>query len=95
MVVFLHPLTRPTEAADDRAFRLLRVVRRGLAAAFAHVLQAVALAREVRPAIRRVKEAQFPSLFPPSECLARWTRIKRGESAWVIYAARVARILIV
>jgi hypothetical protein len=49
----------------------------------------------VRPAIRRVKEAQFPSLFPPSECLARWTRIKRGESAWVIYAARVARILIV
>jgi hypothetical protein len=57
MVVFLHPLTRPTEAVDDRAIRLLRVFRRGLCGAFAHGLQAVAIAWEVRPAIWRVKVA--------------------------------------
>ena len=78
--------------ADVRLEAAEKVVQ---AAARAHGLQAVALASEVRPTIRRVPLAQVPLLFPRSECLASWVRIKGSEISGAIYVPRVARILIV
>ena len=62
-------------------------------------MKAVALARQVRPTIRPVRAAQIPSLFPRSECLASWVRIKSSEIgseiAFATYLPQFARVLIV